>query len=149
MKNIFQGRVTIVGIGNILRSDDAFGPRLIEKLCNKIDAVCIDAGSAPENYLGKIAKENPDTVLIVDAVDLGKSPGEYALLTKEDILNSGLTTHNLSPRVFMDFLAKQTKAKIYLLGVQPESLEFSEEMSESLNKTLEKITKSIKEHFHA
>jgi len=145
LKNILQGKVVIVGIGNILRGDDAFGPKLIEELSQQIDMVCIDAGSAPENYIGKIAKERPNTVLIVDVVELGKNPGDFEILSKEQIVTSGFTTHDLSPRMFIDFLENETKAAIYLLGIQPKNIDFGNEMSKEIIESLKVISDLIRE----
>jgi Ni,Fe-hydrogenase maturation factor len=33
--------------------------------------VCINAVTIPENYIGRIAREEPETILIVDAAHLG------------------------------------------------------------------------------
>ena len=135
----FKGKVVIIGIGNLLRADDGFGPALIELIQGKLDAVCIDAGTAPENYAGKIAKLKPDTVLIVDAVALNSKAGTYEILEKSDILNCGFTTHDISPNMFIEYLEKETKADIFMLGVQPENIRFGEEMSDKVKKTLEEI----------
>jgi len=149
MSNIFEGilkeRVVVIGIGNILRGDDSFGPKVIEAISGKVDAVCIDVGSAPENYIGKIAKERPNTILMIDAIDLGKKPGEYELLAKDDIIHSGFSTHDLSPRMFIEFLEKETNADIYLLGVQPESISLGSPMSKNLNQTLKEVSDLIVE----
>ena len=59
--------MVIVGIGHPLRGDDALGPSLVKRLDGHLDALCIDAGSAPENYLGKIIKASPDVILFIDA----------------------------------------------------------------------------------
>ncbi|MFH1836887.1 MAG: hydrogenase maturation peptidase HycI [Candidatus Omnitrophota bacterium] len=139
LSNIIKDRTVIVGVGNILRGDDAFGPVLIEQIKDNINAVCIDAGSAPENYLGKIIKEKPDNVLIVDAAHMGLAPGEYMLLKKDDIIRSGFTTHDLSPVMFIEYLEKETGADISMLGIQPEKMDFGEEMSKNVKKTLEEI----------
>lgn len=144
MKDILKGKVVIVGIGNIMRGDDGFGPALIERLMGNIEAICIDAGSAPENYAGKITKEEPDTILIIDTVHLGKRAGEYEILEKEDIIKSGFTTHDISPNMFIEYLEKETGADIYMLGVQPQNVSFGEEMSDSVKKTLEEVPKLIK-----
>lgn len=143
LKDIFKGKIVVVGVGNIMRADDGFGPALIKRLKDNIKAICIDAGSAPENYVGKIAKEKPDTILIVDTVHLGKKPGEYEILTKPDIVKSGFTTHDISPHMFIEYLEKETNANIYMLGVQPENVNFGEEMSEEVEKTLEEIAKCM------
>ncbi len=145
LKDLFKDKVVIVGIGNILRADDGFGPMLIKKLKGKIKSVCIDAGTAPENYAGKIIKEKPGAILLVDVVDLGLEAGKYKILKKIDILKSGFTTHDLSPRLFMEYLEKETKARIYMLGVQPKNLSFGNEMSDNLEQTLEDLEKTIKE----
>ncbi len=149
MKNLFndilKGKLVIMGIGNSLRGDDGFGPALIEKLQGISDAVCIDAGTAPESYAGKVAKQNPDTILIADAVHLGKAAGEYAILTGEDIVRTGFATHDISPAMFMDYLKQETGADIYMLGVQPQDVSFGSEMSEAVVKALIQISELIKE----
>jgi len=142
---ILRGKVVIVGIGNIMRGDDGFGPALVKELDNRINAHCIDAGTAPENYTGKITKMEPDTILFVDAVHLDMKPGEYDILKKEDIVNSSLTTHDISPEMLINFLESQTKAKIYLLGIEPESIGFGDEMSDVVKRSLIKIVGLIEE----
>ncbi|MFH1458822.1 MAG: hydrogenase maturation peptidase HycI [Candidatus Omnitrophota bacterium] len=139
LKFQFKGKVVIIGIGNLLRADDGFGPALIELIQGRLDAVCIDAGTAPENYIGKIAKLKPETVLIVDAVELNSEAGTYAILRKSDIIKSGFTTHDISPSMFIEYLEKETNADIFMLGVQPENIRLGEEMSDKVKKTLEEI----------
>lgn len=148
-RHIFKGKVVIVGIGNIMKGDDGFGPALIEKLSGKVKAVCINAGNSPENYAGKIVKENPDTVLLVDAAHLDLEPGQYEILAPPEILKSGFTTHDISPRVFIDYLGSQTKAKIFLLGVEPQNILLGDEMSEPAKKALDDIEILIREASHA
>jgi len=144
-----KGKLVIIGIGNILRGDDAFGPALIEKLKDKVNAVCIDAGSAPENYTGKVVKESPQAVILADAAHLGLEPGEYDILSKDEISKTGFTTHDLSPNMFMDYLENETKADIYMLAVQPERVSFGDEMSDKIKEAIDQITEMIKEANHA
>lgn len=149
LREILKGRIVIVGVGNIMRGDDALGPELIRRIDGCVDAVCIDAGTALENYSGKIIKVEPDTILIVDAVSLGKTAGAWELLSKEDIIKSGLTTHDISPKMFIEYLETRTKARIYMLGVQPKELEFSADISKEVLDALETIEKVLKEVIHA
>ena len=134
-----------MGVGNTLRGDDGFGPALIARLKGMVKAVCLGAGSAPENFTDKIVKEKPDTILIVDALHLGLPPGEYEILKKDDIVDCGFSTHDISPRMFIEYLENQTKASIYMLGVQPKNLSFGQEISDSVKNTLAEITDLIKE----
>lgn len=149
MKDILKGKIVIVGIGNIIRGDDGFGPLLIEKIKGGVEMMCLDGGIAPENYLGKITKENPDTVLIIDAVHLGKNPGEYEILKGEDIAKCGFTTHDISPVMFIEYLTRETEANIYMLGVQPQGIELGSEMSNKLKTALEELSGKILEAVNA
>lgn len=144
-KDILKGKVVIVGIGNAMKSDDGLGPSLIERLKGRTQARCIDTGTAPENYTGKIAKENPDTILLVDAVDLGLQPGKFRILKAGDILKTGFTTHDISPRMFIDYMGSRTNAEIYLLGVQPENISFGSDLSENVKNALDKLAQLIQE----
>ncbi|MFH0731597.1 MAG: hydrogenase maturation peptidase HycI [Candidatus Omnitrophota bacterium] len=143
-RDILKGKVVIVGVGNVLKGDDSFGPVFVGKIKNKTDAVCIDAGTAPENYTGKITKERPDTILIIDVVHLDKKPGEWEILKKEDIIKSGFTTHDISPNMFIEYLEKETGADIYLLGVQPKNLGFGDRMSKDVKNTLKELLECMK-----
>ena len=144
-KDILKGKVVIVGIGNIMRGDDGLGPMLIEELKDKVKAVCIDSATAPENYTGKITKERPDTILIVDAIHLELTPGEYEIMEKNEIETSGLTTHDISPKMFIDFLDNETSADIYMLGIQPKNISFGDEISDEVKKGIQKIAELIRE----
>jgi hydrogenase 3 maturation protease len=149
MENIFlpilSGKTVIVGIGNPLRGDDGFGPALIERLKGKVDLVCIDAGTAPENYLGRIVKEEPDTILLADVAHLDLNPGQYRILQPADILKCGLTTHDMSPRMLIEFLQDQTQANIAMLGVQPQDVALGGPLSDCVTRTLEEVETLIQE----
>jgi len=153
MENLFQpvlrGKTVIVGIGNPLRGDDGFGPALIERLCGKVSATCIDAGNTPENYVGRIVKEAPDTILLVDVAHLGLEPGQYRLLEPDDIVRSGLTTHDMSSHMLIAFLQDQTQATIVMLAVQPQQVLLGESMSACVTATLYTIEKQLQEAAHA
>jgi hydrogenase 3 maturation protease len=144
-KGIFRGRTVFVGIGNELRSDDGIGPLVIERLRDRIDCPCINAGQVPENSFGVIVKEQPDTVVIIDAVQLFMKPGAYQLLTEEDILKTGFSTHTLSPAVFMQYLREASDADVYLLGVQPRSTELGQGLTALLEDSIDELVNLIAE----
>lgn len=142
---LMRGNTIIVGIGNPLRGDDGFGPALIQRLQGKVRSTCIDAGSAPENYAGRIVKGNPDTILLVDVTYLGLEPGQYRILETADIAKCGLTTHDMSSRMLIEFLEDQTHADIFMLGVQPQNVSLGAAMSERLVETLDEIETLVQE----
>ncbi len=130
-RSILRGKVVIVGVGNPLRGDDGFGPALIAKLEDRqrargpgpqraaSPAICIDAGLALENHLGRILKQEPDTVLFADAVDLQAPPGAFELLGLEETLPGGFSTHDFSPGIFFELFRESLRGELLLLGVQP------------------------------
>lgn len=140
LKSILKGRIVIVGVGNVLRGDDGFGPALVARLAGETHALCIDAGTTPENYLGTIVQARPDTILIVDAVHLGSPPGQYEILSTSDLLNTGFATHDIAPRLFVEYLERETGARIYMLAVQPQHLDFGAEMSAGVKATLDVLS---------
>lgn len=142
--NLFlKGKVVLFGIGNVLRGDDALGPMLIEMLRGSVNASCINAEGAPENYLGKVIRENPDTVLIIDAVHLNLKPGEYRILEQKDLEKSGFSTHDISLGMLIDYMKSQINADIFILGVEPRQLRLGAEVSETVKKTLGNLKKLI------
>jgi hydrogenase 3 maturation protease len=136
LEDVLRGKVVIMGVGNVLRGDDALGPLLVQKLERRLGLPCIDAGSAPENHLGRVVREDPDTVLLVDAVELGLRPGAHAILQPGELEERGLSTHDVSLRLCLEELGRRIRGQVFLLGVQPERLAFGERMSRSIRRTL-------------
>jgi len=118
-----KGKIAIVGIGNILRADDGLGPKLIEILKTKpVKAALFDCGTVPENYIFPILSSSSDTVILVDAADLGAVPGQVKVFDIEDIANVSFSTHNPSPRLFTDLLKTgREDLNIFVVSVQPKS----------------------------
>jgi len=143
LKSILKGKVAFLGMGNTLRGDDGAGPIFIEKIRGKVKAVCINGETTPENYLGKIVKENPQTIILIDAIQMNLKPGSYRVLKKEEIENSGFSTHTISPNLLIDYLQKETGASIYMLGIQPANTSFGESISSEVKETIEKLSDYI------
>jgi hydrogenase 3 maturation protease len=135
-----QGRVVLLGVGNSLVGDDGLGPALVERVGRRTKAVCINAGIVPESFTRRIAGENPDTLLVIDAVHLGREAGEYELLTPQALQASGfMTTHTLPLRMFLEHLHQMIRGKILVLAVQPASLRLGSRLSARLRATLHRL----------
>ncbi|MBD3271017.1 MAG: hydrogenase maturation protease [Elusimicrobia bacterium] len=149
IKDIVFGKTIFVGIGNIMRRDDGLGPALIAMIHGHIPHMCIDAGTTPENHTRALIKEKPDTIIFIDAVSMGRSPGQYAVLEKDQILMTGFSTHDLSANMLIEYLSAQTNARFFMIGVQPESTAFGPEISTPVKQTLNALASRIKEAVHA
>jgi hydrogenase 3 maturation protease len=145
LKDQLKGnKIIILGIGNILRRDDGFGSHLVRQLKGNIKAKVINGESVPENYLGSIAKEKPDLILIVDAVDFSDKPGTIRLFAPNQIKTTHLfATHNLSCQLLINFLQSQTKVDILFLAVQPKDISLGEGLSEELKESSERLKDAL------
>ncbi|MEE8360026.1 MAG: hydrogenase 3 maturation endopeptidase HyCI, partial [Candidatus Omnitrophota bacterium] len=119
-------------IGNELRGDDGFGPYLIESMRGHVEAKLLNCGTVLENYYNPIVKENPDVIILLDAVAFNGPYGEAAIFRKDDILKVGFSTHNISPKVFMELLESSIDAPILMVGVKPKTTGFGDELSEEV-----------------
>jgi len=142
IKNILKGKVVILCLGNVDRGDDGAGHAIAEDIKGKAAYEVIDAGVAPENYTGVIKRLNPDTILIIDAVHFDGLPGEIRLFSGDDLRSGKVSTHDVSPKLLIEYLRESTKAGIYVLGIKPKSNKLGEGLSEEVKKSV-KLTVSV------
>jgi len=128
-----------LGVGNDLRGDDGLGSLLAKGLKGKVKGIIFDGGGTPENYIGKIIKERPDVVLIVDALDMGGNPGEVTMWRAEGLSGEEFSTHHLSLPLLASVIKSETGAEIYAIGVQPMRTSFGEGLSPPVERALEGV----------
>ena len=129
LQDLLKGHVCIVGMGNRHRGDDGAGPGVIDARPPGTPGFWLDAGSAVENFLEPIAEQNPDTVLLVDAVAFGGYPGECRLMEPKMMVSTSVSTHVGSPAMLSEYLLARTGARIRMMAIQPESLDAGEGLS--------------------
>lgn len=139
LRAALSGRVVMAGVGNRMRGDDALGPALIDRLRDRVDAVLVDCAEVPERYLGAIAAPLPESIVLIDAVDLGAAPGSVALLGEQELPDRLGTTHNTPLKVLVAYLAAETSARVTLLAVQPATLSLGAPMSQEVEATLDAL----------
>lgn len=133
-------KLIVLGVGNELKCDDGVGPFIIKRLKeqgieDKNRLLFINAETVPENFTGKIRKENPTHLIIVDACLMGGKPGDMKIVDKHDFANIGISTHSMSLSFFVRYLEKDTDFKIIFIGIEPESMDYSEELTENVERT--------------
>jgi hydrogenase 3 maturation protease len=131
-----KGRVLILGVGNSLRGDDGAGPYLVERLRGCVHATLLDCEDVPENFLGQIAENQPSSVLLIDAIDFGMTPGATALLEGDELEGVSLSTHHSSLQLFIKCLKAETKSNVLVMGIQPKSTRFGDGISREVEETL-------------
>lgn len=147
LKSKLSGKTIIIGIGNTLKRDDGIGPKIVDRITGKIAVPTINCGEAPENYTNSIRLKKPDTIIMIDAVDMKSKPGSVKLLKPDSIKNETFTTHSVSLRTFADFIKNETGAKMLILAVQPASVSFGGEVSPEVAKVVDSLEKGLLEVF--
>jgi len=126
---IASNKTVVLGLGNILHSDDGVGARAAERL--KSDARLPDNITVIEG--GTLGLELlPDLwdcsdLLVLDAVDVGATPGTVVRLSGEQLhtLSGSANVHQLGVDDLLVALrlARQLPP-VLLLGIQPESTDW-------------------------
>lgn len=128
-----------VGIGNLLKMDDGVGVYISKKIKQNNTIMALTAEVSIENYIGKINSLNPDILILIDSVNMNSPPGTVRLLDLNHIQDITFNTHNISLKRMSDFFSMQ----VCILGIQPEKIDFGENISYLVKKVANKIIKQI------
>jgi hydrogenase 3 maturation protease len=128
-----------VGIGNVLKSDDGIGVFISDKIKESASIQRLTVEVSIENYLGKINSLNPDVLILIDCVDFGKTKGYTELLPAEKVKDFTFNTHNISLKKISELF----KMPVFILGIQPQNIDFGEEITEIVLNTAQKIINII------
>ncbi len=133
LSNFLEGfeKLIVLGVGNELKCDDGVGPYIIKKLKeenieDENRLLFINAETVPENFTGKIRKEKPTHLIIVDACLMDGEPGDMKIVNKHDFANIGISTHSMSLSFFVRYLEKDTDFGIIFVGIEPESMDYAD-----------------------
>ena len=143
------GRLAILGAGSVLKADDAAGVRVVERLQAEFDAenypnllLCVGE-TAPENFTGKISRFEPDHILVIDAADLGQEAGAIADIPPDAVGGPTFCTHMLPLRVMLDYLVRETGARVTLLGIQHKSIAFDADMTPEIRSAVDALSAAL------
>ena len=128
-----------VGVGNRLKSDDAIGIYICEKIIQTDFKKVLIVESGIEKFVGKINSIAPDILVLVDCTDFNKEPGYCDLVPIDNILDHTMHTHTISLKRISEFFEMPT----YLLGIQPKNVMFGEDISEEVANSANKLIQLI------
>ncbi|NQU81462.1 MAG: hydrogenase maturation protease [Bacteroidetes bacterium] len=142
-------KILVLGCGNILLGDDGFGPHVAEELRKNYNLPenvgVINAGTSVRNILFDIAlcEKKPDKIIIVDAIDAAKTPGEIFELSIDEIPEKKIddfSMHQIPTSNLLRELKDLCKVDVIIIVCQIENI--PEEVTASMSK---KITDAIPE----
>lgn len=130
-------KITVLGLGNLLCGDDAFGVHVVEKLYSSYDfpshVSIIDGGTQGSTLHGFVM--DSDMLLVFDTIDYGLEPGTLSVFQKADVpvwlgMNKlGPHQNSFSETLALAALRNSMPEEICLIGFQGQYFEFGAEIS--------------------
>jgi hydrogenase maturation protease len=148
-------RTLVLGLGNLVLSDDGVGVHAVERLRRDPrfprGVELTDGGTQGLNLAGYVSRF--ERVLAIDAIDAGQAPGTIVRLEGPALerMPGKASVHQLA---FADLsialtLLGERPVEIVLLGVQPQSTEWSVELTPLVQGALEELTNLVLEQLEA
>ena len=144
-------RIAVLGIGNSLRSDDAAGVLVARRLAQSrltrdFDSILVvDAGPAPENTTAELRRFAPELVLLIDAAEMGELPGMIREIGIHEIDGLSASTHSLPLSMLAKYLILELGCEVKILGIQPQSIEIGDSVSQDVLLAVGEITAGLLE----
>ncbi len=145
-----QINTLILGVGNILLSDEGVGVRVVERLNAEYQlppgVQTLDGGTLGMDLLYYL--EGVQNLLIVDAVETGAEPGTLLRLEGEEVpsfLSIKMSPHQIgvSDMLFAAKLKGIDPPHIVLWGVQPASLEIGLKLSLAVSAQMDTLLQNV------
>ena len=139
IRNCGEGRVCLMGLGNPERGDDGLGVRLAEELALLGVPDVVVAGTEPDRFMGRVTEGGYDHLILLDAVDFGGAPGSAIWLDRDALASRWpqVSTHRVSLGLLAQWVESGERTRVWLLGVQPQSLKPAGRLSPAVRDTLD------------
>jgi hydrogenase maturation protease len=143
-------KTLVLGLGNVLMNDDAAGvlvARNLEKKYPETETLKImDGGTLGLDLVTHLA--GIEKLIIIDAVNVGLEPGTVVKIEGNDIdsvFENKLSPHQMGLKdiLFAADLIDCKPNEIVLFGIQYQSIQFDQTLSEPVKKNLNKLEKEV------
>ncbi|UCH63610.1 MAG: hydrogenase maturation protease [Fidelibacterota bacterium] len=143
MTDYWNSEILVLGCGNVLFGDDGFGPEVVEYLNKHFEIppeVCVlNAGTGVREILFNIVinDQRPKRIIIVDAVDVGRPPGEIFNLDIREVPEKKIddfSMHQLPTSNLLKELESMCGVDVRIISVQVQKI--PDEVSPGLSKAI-------------
>ncbi len=143
-------QVLILGLGNALMNDDAFGVQVVERLQSRYrfpdNVTVLDGGTLGLDLLPRL--EGVDRLLIVDALEMDADPGTVFRLEGEEVpraFASKLSVHQMGVQDLLAVAELQghLPGELVVWGVQPGSIAMGLELTPGVAAAIEVVVDRI------
>ncbi|MFA5645656.1 MAG: hydrogenase 3 maturation endopeptidase HyCI [Candidatus Ratteibacteria bacterium] len=143
-------KISILGIGNPDRGDDGAGILAISQLSSRIihkpyheKILLIKGFEAPENFTGTIRTFSPSHLLIIDACEAKKEPGDYFFINPDAISSQGYTTHTIPLSLLREYIETTMDTQVLFIGIEPASTDLHRPVSTIVAKKVSELATLI------
>lgn len=145
-------KTLVLGVGNLLLSDEGVGVRVIERLAAAYelpqDVQILDGGTLGLDLLYYL--EGVENLLMIDAVEMGKEPGTLLRLEGDDVpafLSLKMSPHQIGipDMLFAAKLKDLYPRNVVLWGVQPGVLDTGLELSPAVAPQVDVLVNKVVE----
>lgn len=143
-------QVLVLGLGNALMSDDAFGVRVVEQLQSRYrfpeQVSVLDGGTLGLDLLPRL--EGVDKLLIVDAIEMHAEPGEIFRLEGEEVpraFANKLSVHQMGVQDLLAVAELQgcCPPELVVWGAQPGCIEMNLELTPAVEDAIDTIVENV------
>ena len=143
-------RVLVLGIGNLVMSDDGVGVRVVQQLQSEYsfaeNVEVLDGGTLGLDLLPKL--EGIDHLIVVDAVETGEKPGTCVRLAGAELpiaLETKVSPHQMGLKDLLSVaeLLGHSPGEMVLIGVQPGSIEMDTELTPEVENVLQQLVDNV------
>ncbi len=136
-------KTCLVGMGNLLKKDDAAGIHVVEGVIENISGSglkTIIVEDVLEAYAFKLAEMDCENIVIVDAVEADSDPGSvvFGKLSEFSELLSNFSTHKLTLEM-CGKIFKEHKKETYLLGIVAGDIDFGQGMTDPVKESADML----------
>jgi len=150
--------ILIAGCGNVLFGDDGFGPEVVDYLTENYSIpehiAVMDVGTGIRRLLFTISlsEKRPHTIVIIDAVDKGREPGEIFDISLEEVPVEKIddfSMHQVPSSNLLKELQDLCKVKVDVKVCQIESIpdEMKSGLSAPVKNAVSELAKKIAEEY--
>jgi len=144
-----NGKMVIIGIGNLLLMDEGLGIHVINELEKQKlpqNVVIYDGGTGGFKLIDLM--QGAEKVIFIDAVETGKAPGTITIFTSEDVYSAypakkfSLHDNDLLEVIKMTKLLENLSG-IEIVGVQPKTIHYGTTLSQELTDAMPHIINTV------
>ncbi|KEF37297.1 hydrogenase maturation protease [Schinkia azotoformans MEV2011] len=152
LKNKQTNKISILGIGNTLYSDEGVAIHVLPLLENALagfeNVEIIEGATDGMRLLGPV--EEADYLLIIDAINAGEAGGTLITISNDDIpqyFGVKMSIHQVGFQevLFASKIRDKLPNEMVMIGVQPESLALGVELSDPVRTVLPDLVIAVVE----